>query len=120
MKAKRKLLVYPDFGSPAIWDDHHYAVGQALPISDELRSELMRWQLQWDDWVTDCSSRATAEGWRQWDAWGERLVVRIQEELGPDYDVQGDFYQAGRAGDPSEADLRALKDELGTRDGRQS
>jgi hypothetical protein len=67
-----------------------YVSAHMLGISDVLARDLEAFQEWWenlgggdDDLVPGPQDPA----WRQWDAEGWQLVKRLQDELGPEYDV---------------------------------
>ncbi len=68
-----------------------YVSAQALGLSVGLEGDLLRWQ-RWYEGHVDTSQepmeQGSADEWADWRHQGDSLVQRLQEELGPGFEVR--------------------------------
>lgn len=94
---KRRIKLMADYHCWALWEAGGQEVGNidpaSLPLSEATRHDLAAWvesydrTLNWDD--PGGPDGQTPEFLEAFGREGARLLLRLREELGPDYEVVG-------------------------------
>lgn len=95
---RRRIKLMADYHCWALWEAGEKEVGNidpaTLPLSEATRRALAAWvesydrTLNWDD--PGGSHGQTPEFLEAFRCEGGRLLLRLREELGPDFEVVGD------------------------------
>jgi hypothetical protein len=98
----RQIVLDPDYGGAAVFDINRGGeVLNVLPISAKTREEIRDWAKRWDvlawqdlhaEWfedgmMTGSTQRVPNEMWEENDRERRALWVKLQEELGPRWQV---------------------------------
>lgn len=84
------LRVFPDYGADPVWSDEGMVDLSSLAISDDLETELRRWNSEWESLVGTSSERfriIDRSGREKWERLGRCLADRLQSELGVNFYV---------------------------------
>ena len=65
-----------------------YVARGTLGLAPDLEDELVEWQRWWEAHMVDYEPVGADDEWRAWANTGERLVERVQHELGPGFSVR--------------------------------
>lgn len=91
----RIIKLMPDYGCFPLWEASPDAVGnidpRTLSLSASLVSELEKWAAQFDTTLNSDdpleSGFASSEQERDFATAGRQLCIKMQKELGPDFEV---------------------------------
>lgn len=91
----RIIKLMPDFGCFPLWEASSHAVGnidpKTLPLSTSLVSELENWTAQFDATLNSDdpleSGFTSSEDERDFADAGYQLCIKLQRELGTDFEV---------------------------------
>lgn len=92
-KPTKFLRMEADFSSDPIWCDicSSNLDLPTLPLSFELKNELMKWILEYGKWLdlnTDKLVNRAFELQREHNEWGLRLFLKVESELGNQYCIR--------------------------------
>jgi hypothetical protein len=99
----RRVRFFPDYGgADPVWDENGVEISlDRLPVRPDTKATVRDWYMRWEraamqrmdaeDFAAAMSKRpvntVTADVWRALAEEGRRLCARVQEELGPDWEV---------------------------------
>lgn len=97
----RKIKLHTEYGGWPIWGVGELAnVNPAkLPISQEMIDRLNKWQLAYNSTLADYppdSGFPSVEAREEWYREGIRIWMKLQQELGSDYEVYYPFTYNGK------------------------
>ncbi|KGK85828.1 hypothetical protein DP73_18005 [Desulfosporosinus sp. HMP52] len=92
-KPTKLLRMEADFSADPIWCDicNFNLDLPKLPLSFELKNELMKWILEYGKWLdlnTDKLVNRAFELQREHNEWGFRLFLKVESELGNQYCIR--------------------------------
>ncbi|MED1603163.1 hypothetical protein [Alkalihalophilus marmarensis] len=97
-----ELKVEGDVGAEPIWCGHceHNFELEEIPISNELKNELMEWAAKYGEWIDWDEDRLISKGVEmeeEHNKQGEQLTEKVKEELKGTFKIRFSPYTMGRS-----------------------